>query len=151
MPFIYFALAVYGVANAIAVLKIGIYFFGEPVDEIILKTGEKLPGRIVSDQAVSFEIEGPYGEKTTVPKTEIHKIQKRKGLGRIPYLGDLFYCPACLSFWIGMGISAWVFSPSTELVPFRPHAIILDGLVASSISWILHVLTMKLAHGVDDV
>jgi hypothetical protein len=99
-----FLLAVYGLANAIAVLKIGRYFLG----------------------------------------TE----DKRKGPGRLPYFGDLLYCPPCLAFWFGMACSAWFLSPASLVVPVWWKAMLLDGLAACAVAYLLHVLAERLGHGV---
>lgn len=97
-----FVMAVYGLANAIAVLKFGKYFLGT------------------------------YSE--------------RKFLGKIPFLGDLFYCPPCLSFWIGMGFS-WAFlSPSSEWVFVWWKAMLVDGLLASAFAYLFHLTSERLGH-----
>lgn len=78
-----------------------------------------------------------------------HPKETRKFLGRIPYLGDLFYCVACLSCWIGMAESAWFLSPASEICPVRWKAIVIDGLAAAGVSWILLVWTERQADGLD--
>lgn len=100
-----FLFATYGLANAIAVLKIGRYFLGT--------------------------------------------FNERKGLGKIPYLGDLFYCPPCLAFWIGMGISIFALSPSAYIMKNRIEGTVLDGLMASGAIWILHLVAERLGHKLD--
>lgn len=69
----------------------------------------------------------------------------RRGLGRIPYAGDLFYCPPCMSFWIGAAFSAWLVSPSSALTGVWWKAAILDGLAASAASWLLHLAAETMA------
>lgn len=102
-----FILAVYGLANAIAVLKIGRFFLGT--------------------------------------------VKDRKFVGRIPYLGDLFYCPPCLAFWIGMLFSWQGLSPTADLVTLGWRAILVDGLVASAAAYILHLSAERLGHGLKDI
>lgn len=110
-----FALAVFGLASAVTVLKIGRYFFGTSHCE----------------------------EKEC--QNSKHPYETRKFLGRIPYFGDLFYCPPCLGFWLGMGTSVWILSPSQELIEVWWKAMLLDGCVAVGIVWILHVAVMRMA------
>ncbi len=100
-----FLLAVYGISNAIAVLKIGRFFFGTR--------------------------------------------EKRKFLGRIPKVGDLFYCPPCLAFWIGAALSWWWISPASTLMARSWKTPILDGLAASAMVYIIHVAMEKMGYGLD--
>jgi len=106
-----FLLAVYGLANAVAVLKIGRYFIGT------------------------------------------HKA--RKGLGRIPYFGDMLYCPPCQAFWYGMAFSKYALSPSREYVVAQGQplwtSVIMDGLAACAVAYLLHVLAERLGYGVPDL
>lgn len=145
-----FLLAVYGLANAIAVLKIGVHLFGDPVDELILSDGAHMPWKRLVDHGQSFEVTRPNGHTDTLSKGIIQKVLRRKGLGRIPFIGDLFYCPACLSFWIGMATSRWVISPASQVCPVLWKAVLLDGLMACAASWLLHVVSMKMTQGVDN-
>lgn len=78
-----------------------------------------------------------------------HPRETRKFLGRVPYLGDLFYCVPCLAFWIGMAASAWFISPASEVCPVRWKAILIDGLAASGVSWVIFVWTERQADGLD--
>lgn len=100
-----FVTAVYGLANAIAVLKIGRYFLGT--------------------------------------------VKERKFLGKIPYIGDLFYCPPCVAFWIGLFISSQGFSPAASFVRVSEYSMIVDGLSASAIAYLLHMTAERLSHGLD--
>lgn len=100
-----FLLAVYGFANAVAVLKIGRYLVGT--------------------------------------------AGARKGVGRIPYLGDLFYCPPCLAFWIGMAFSVWMMSPASNFCPIWWKAMLIDGFAASGSIWLFHITAERLGHGLD--
>lgn len=113
-----FVLAVYGLANAIANLKFGRYFFGKERCE--------------------------KGEACQVPG---HPFETRRFLGRVPFVGDLFYCAPCLAFWFGVMGSLWVLSPAAQLVGVWWKAMILDGLMASGATWLLHVAAEKLALG----
>jgi hypothetical protein len=123
-----FMLSVYGLSNAVAVLKIGQFFFGQGHCEDV------------------------------GCKSARHPYDKRKFLGRIPKLGDLFYCPPCLAFWIGMAFSAWVLSPAwllmSALAPDRAvfwKAVVMDGLAASAVTWLLHALAMRLIDGLKNL
>jgi hypothetical protein len=112
-----FLLAVYGLSNAIAVLKIGRYFLGEG-----------------------------YCHEEGCPSPR-HPKDLRKGLGRIPYLGDLFYCPPCLAFWLGMGASHFMLSPAAAFVAVPWKGMVADGLAASAAAWIVYTWTEKNALG----
>lgn len=115
LALVIFLLAVYGLATAVAVLKVGRYFLGT----------------------------GYCGEKDCAK--EGHPHEKRKSVGRIPYFGDLFYCPPCLSFWIGMAVSWWVVSPAVLMGVLRGwKSTVTDGLAACAVSWLLHILALRL-------
>lgn len=119
--FILFLLSVYGLANAIAVLKIGQFFFGK----------------------------GFCHEKDC--KEPRHPFDKRKFLGRIPYIGELFYCPPCLGFWIGMAFSLLVFSPASEFSPIPWKSTVTDGLAASGAIWLFHAWAMRTIEGIAEI
>jgi hypothetical protein len=119
LSLVIYALAVYGLANAIAVLKIGRYFFGQGYCKAIDCVHENHP----------------------------HEL--RRGLGRIPYAGDVFYCPPCIAFWIGVAGSKWVLSPAAVLVDARWKSILLDGLLASAVTYIAHVVMERTGKELD--
>lgn len=114
-----FLASVHGLATAIAVLKIGRFIFGVGYCE---------------------------AEKCASPK---HPFEHRKFLGRIPKVGDLFYCTPCLSFWIGMIFSWKVLSPARAVCSTWWQAMVLDGLMACAVSWVLFLIAKKL--GADEV
>ena len=117
-----FLLSVFGLASAIAVLKIGRYFLGEGY---CLKDGCSAPG---------------------------HPKEHRKGLGKIPYVGDALYCPPCLAFWIGMAFSWWILSPAAAVgVSVKWQAAVMDGLAACAAAWIAHVAVMWKAKDVPTI
>lgn len=118
---IIFLAAIYGLANAIAVLKIGQFFIGK---SHCAEKGCTNPG---------------------------HPLETRKGIGRVPYLGDLFYCPPCLAFWFGMAMSRFVVSPAIAggLVGPWWQAMAIDGLIASGMIFLMHLTAERLGHGVD--
>lgn len=111
--------AVYGLSNAIAVLKFGQFIFGYA-----------------------------YCRKEGCTNAR-HPKEFRKFLGRIPYLGDLFYCPPCLAFWFGMAASGFGVSPSSFVTDVAWKATVMDGLLASGVVWILHLIAERLGHGLD--
>jgi hypothetical protein len=154
LTLIIFLLTVYGLANAIAMLKIGCYFFGDPTDELVLENGTRIPWKRLLDKGESLEIEDCKGRKFEFKKLDVGRVLRRKGLGRIPYLGDMFYCPACLSFWIGGAFSMLVMSPSIEIVLARGGgpwtASVVDGLAACAVSSLLHAAYTKMLHGIED-
>lgn len=145
-----FLLAVYGLANAIAMLKIGVYLFGDPVDEVTVQGGAKMSWKSLVYKGEDLQVEDMEGHTFNIPRQSVLKILRRKGLGRIPYLGEIFYCPACLSFWIGMAASLWVLSPSAQVCGTWWKAMLLDGLMACAASWLLHAVSMKMTHGPKD-
>lgn len=100
-----FAFAVYGLANAVAVLKIGRMIFGTR--------------------------------------------EARKFLGRIPYLGDLFYCPPCVGFWVGMAFSVCLMSAASPFTSVWWKAMLLDGFAASGLVYLAHVTAERLSHNLD--
>jgi hypothetical protein len=112
-------MSVYGLATAITVLKIGRFIFGQG-----------------------------YCDKKECPDRG-HPYELRKFLGRIPYIGDLFYCPPCVAFWVGVIVSAKVVSPAMAVCPVWWQAMILDGLMACGVTWILFLFTKKLERGLD--
>lgn len=116
-----FVLAIFGLATAIAVLKFGQLFFGI----------------------------GHCPKKDDECKEKGHPKELRRGLGRIPYIGDLFYCPPCLAFWFGLTISLGVVSPSRFVISTVWQAAIIDGLLASGAIWLLHLIAERLGHKLD--
>jgi hypothetical protein len=114
-----FTFAVYGLANAISVLKIGQFIFGI----------------------------GYCKDKYCVD--DGHPKEGRRLLGKIPYLGDLFYCPPCVAFWVGMGMSWLILSPASEVVSLKWQAMVVDGLSASGWVYLIHMTAEKLGHGMD--
>jgi hypothetical protein len=145
-----FLLAVYGLANAIAMLKIGVYFFGDPVDEVVLGTGAKISWKKLADKGEFYEVLDLRERKWELKKLEVDRVLARKGLGRIPYIGEMFYCPACLSFWIGMATSVWIVSPAVQVCQVWWKAMLLDGFMACAASWLLHVIAMRMTKGIED-
>ena len=92
---LFFILAIFGAANAVAVLKIGEVFRGT--------------------------------------------CKEPKRFGRIPYFGKMFFCPACLAFWMGLAMSAWVLSPGSLVCAERWQSILVDGFAGSGAVWLIHV------------
>ncbi len=92
---VFFFLATFGAANAIAVLKVG---------EVVRGTC-KVPRRF----------------------------------GAIPYFGRMFFCAACIGFWIALAVSAWVISPTAEFLHPKWRSILVDAFSASGVIWLIHV------------
>lgn len=67
------------------------------------------------------------------------RVVFEKTLGWAPIVRDLIRCPACLSFWIGLAISLWVFSPSFPLVLERWKSALLDASAAMGTSLLLSI------------
>lgn len=116
-----FFLSVYGLSNAIAVLKFGSYFFGR--------------GHCTDKDCAAVD----------------HPKDARRGLGNVPYFGDLLYCPPCISFWWGMITSRLFISPASLVCQDRFSATVIDGLAACAVSYILHVAMEKLGQGVESL
>lgn len=150
LTLVVFLFAVYGLANAIAMLKIGVYFFGDPEDQVILKGGAKISWKKLEIHKDFLEIETLDGLKLNPQRSTVDRVLARKGLGRIPYLGEMFYCPACLSFWIGMAASWWILSPAALVCQRGWKTTLLDGLMACAVSWLLHVFSMKMTAGAHE-
>jgi hypothetical protein len=125
-----FLMAVYGLASALTVLKFGRYFFG------VGYCGGK------NCYAADCTKEEPC-------KKEGHPKEHRKFVGKLPFFGDIFYCPPCISFYIGMAVSVWFLSPSSLVVPIWWKAMVLDGLSAVAFSYLAHVTAERLTHGLD--
>lgn len=119
LPLVIFIFAVYGLANAVAVLKIGRYFFGQ--------------GYCKAIDCIHRE----------------HPHELRRGLGRIPYVGDVFYCPPCIAFWIGVAGSKWILSPAAAIVGIGWKSILLDGLLASAVTYMAHVIMERTGKDLD--
>ena len=116
---ILFFLSVYGLANAIAVLKIGRYFLGS--------------GTCYEKDCTALD----------------HPLDKRRGLGTVPYLGDLLYCPPCLAFWIGLLFSLLLISPASTVIDNRFRAALVDALAACAITYLAHVIMERTAKDVE--
>lgn len=127
VPLIIFLLAIYGLASAITVLKFGRYFFG-----VGYCGGSKCLDKKCSGEAIHIG-------------SGIH----RRFLGRLPFFGDIFYCPPCISFYLGMAASVFILSPSKDLVPVWWKAMLLDGLAAVAFSYLAHAVAERLTHGLD--
>lgn len=57
------------------------------------------------------------------------------------FFGDLIQCMMCTSFWVGMFLSAFIFSPTTHYGFIdNPLSLFLDACLASGAVWILHNL-----------
>ena len=127
VPLVIFLLAIYGLASALTVLKFGRYFFG-----------------------VGYCGGGDCPDEKC-PKEAARKGSKehRRFLGRLPFFGDIFYCPPCISFYLGMAMSVFILSPSKDLVPVWWKAMLLDGLAAVAFSYLAHAAAEKLTHGLD--
>jgi len=52
-------------------------------------------------------------------------------------LGELFRCPMCMGFWVGI-LLGWLWYSPTEII-------FLDGILGSSASWIIYCITWRLA------
>jgi len=127
LSLVIFVLAVYGLASALTVLKFGRYFFG------VGYCGGKdcLDAKCAKDDAQK-------GSKA-----------HRKFLGRLPFFGDVFYCPPCISFYIGMVFSVFLLSPAIKVAPIWWKAMLLDGPAAVAFSYLAHIVAEKLIHGLD--
>ncbi len=57
------------------------------------------------------------------------------------FFGDLIQCMMCTSFWVGVILSAFVFSPSI-IFGFTTHplSLFIDACLASGSVWLLHTL-----------
>lgn len=55
-------------------------------------------------------------------------------------LGELFHCPMCMGFWVGVFL--WAISPYTSLFTFEYHLLtgFLLGCLSSGTSYVLNML-----------
>lgn len=104
-----FFLAVYGLANAISILKVG-----RPIRWL----AERVP---------------PW-----------YLVEKDGVTVRRSFATDLMSCPPCVSFWIGLAASFFIWSPAS-LWAKMPEAAFVDGLACTAITWILHVITDRVS------
>jgi len=65
--------------------------------------------------------------------------------GKIPILRDLIKCPPCVSFWVGMVTSFFVFSPASSFCHHRWASTLVDGFLAVGAVWLLHLKAERLA------
>lgn len=78
------------------------------------------------------------------------RVVTRAALGWIPIFGKgVSRCPACFAFWAGAIVSLIV-SPASQVCENRWAATVLDGLIASGSTWLLHVTQERLRHGVPE-
>lgn len=79
------------------------------------------------------------------------RLLTRAVLGWIPVFGyGVSRCPACFAFWAGVAVSLLAISPSAQVCQSRWIAPVLDGLIASGCSWLLHVTQERLRYGVPE-
>lgn len=79
------------------------------------------------------------------------RVLTRTVLGWIPIFGrGVSRCPACFAFWAGALLSLIALSPAAQVCSNRWVALVLDGLIASGCSWLLHVTQERLRHGVPE-
>ena len=71
-------------------------------------------------------------------------------LGWIPVVRGIAHCPACFAFWAGAVCSLVVLSPSLPVTGDRWMSAVVDGLIASGSTWILHTVQARLTHGVPE-
>lgn len=111
---LWFVLASYGLANAIAVLKLG-----QPLRSL----ARKIPPSYVRIKKAK---DGTQEEEP-----------------RSLWL-DLVGCPPCIGFWIGLALSWYAFSPASVFVHRHLLASVVDGLVASAACYLLHGLAERI-------
>jgi len=111
-----FFLAVYGAAISVAVLKLGL-----PLRRLAAHVPPRYERKLMRDG------------KETVEQRSV--------------LMDFLSCPPCLSFWIAALFSRFAWSPSAPHLRSFPwwYAAVADGLAAVAVSWILHVITERVA------
>lgn len=91
-----------------------------------------------------------YGLANAIAVLKTRKIAEAI-FGKVPVMKDLIKCPPCLAFWIGMAFSYFFFSPSLEFMKNVPSAMVVDGLAASGLTWLIHVTAERIAFGMHDI
>lgn len=99
--------------------------------------------------ALSIFILAVYGlsNGATVLKA---RVITRAVLGHIPVFGGVAHCPACFAFWAAALTSYFLFSPSEAVIADPIARAVVDGLVGSGSTWLLHTLQERLTHGVPE-
>lgn len=59
------------------------------------------------------------------------------------FLANLINCPMCLGFWIGLGVSYYIYSPTQHFLAFDSYFYVADGCVASGIIWVVYCMLEK--------
>lgn len=63
---------------------------------------------------------------------------------KLHFLSDLFNCPMCLGFWIGIGLSLLLYSPTAHYLSIIPIiSAVADGFISSGTCWIIYCLLHK--------
>lgn len=73
----------------------------------------------------------------------------RLAFSKIPILSQLVQCTTCVSFWIGLAVSAFVLSPAALIATPGWRSILLDGLAASGFTYLVYVASERLADGLE--
>ncbi len=78
------------------------------------------------------------------------RVVTRTLVGWIPVMGGVAKCPACFAFWAaGIG-SLLVLSPSLTVTGDRWVSAVVDGLLGSGTTWLLHTVQERLTHGIPE-
>jgi Na+/phosphate symporter len=78
------------------------------------------------------------------------KAVTRFALGWIPVMGGVARCPACFAFWAALAASVFVLSPSAKVVESVRWAPLIDALLGSGSTWLLHAAQERLLHGIPE-
>ena len=84
-----------------------------------------------------------YGCAISIAELKVGK-PLRSFLSETPILKDLVRCPPCLSFWIALGVSYFVYSPLSALPLAQWQSMFLEAFAALAFSDTLHVIITKI-------
>lgn len=112
-----------------------------------LRTLQERLLRMLSLVVFIFAVYG-LSNALTVLKT---RVILQSTLGRVPIVGKMAYCPACVAFWLGLAASVWVLSPASLAGAQGWTARLLDACMACGVTYILHVLAERLGYGLEEL
>lgn len=90
-----------------------------------------------------------YGHTNIITQSEIFEPIRDWANKVSHFLGSLFSCPMCMGFWVGVFWSAMNQSPAhiffEEVYYIEYFKYLIDGVMGSSIAWIMHTIISSIA------
>lgn len=94
-----------------------------------------------------------YGLRTWLTYKKLTKIEDSRGVRyegeprKIQFFSSLVHCPMCLGFWFGLLAGLFIYSPTEDILMWRPiteyTSILADGLLGSILSWVYYLIIKK--------